>query len=117
MTAPVQVGPTPDGGPTPTHWGRGLRQRPPNPRTAITRRQLELLRLAANGNTNAAIARHLGITPTTVNQTLRTTYLKLGAKDRTHAVAIALVRGLLEPKDIAGVQMLPAGVSVHRDAA
>lgn len=116
MTTPV-LGPSPtSGGPAP-HRASGARQRPPDPKTAITRRQLELLRLAANGNSNATIARWLGITPTTVNHSLRSTYLKLGARDRTNAVAIALVRGLLEPSDIANVQMLAGRTSVHRHSA
>ncbi|MFK8851314.1 helix-turn-helix transcriptional regulator [Streptomyces sp. Ac-502] len=83
----------------------------------MTRRELEMLRLAANGNTNVTIARWLDITPTTVNHGLRRAYAKLGAQDRTHAVAVALVRGLLKPHEIAGVQMLPAGTSVHRHSA
>lgn len=117
MNVPVQVGPSsPSGGPAP-HKATAGRIRPIDPRTSITRRELELLRLAANGNTNEMIARHLAITKDTVNGTLRRSYLKLGARDRTHAVAIALIRGLIEPKDIAGVQMLPGRMSVHSDAA
>lgn len=113
MNVPVQVGPSPiSGGPVP-HKAKGCRHRPLDSRYPITRRELELLCLAANGNTNEMIARHLGITKDTVNGTLRKSYLKLGARDRTHAVAIALIRGLIEPKDIAGVQMLPGRMSVH----
>nr|WSX25525.1 helix-turn-helix transcriptional regulator [Streptomyces tubercidicus] len=95
------------------HKARGCRNRPLDSRYPITRRELELLRLAANGNTNEMIARHLGITKDTVNGTLRSVYRKLGAKDRTNAVAIALVRGLIEPHEIAGVQMLPGRMSIH----
>lgn len=91
--------------------------KPAKHRAHLTRRELEMLRLAANGNTNETIARWLGITSTTVNHGLRRAYAKLGANDRTHAVAIALVRGLIAPKEIAGVQMLPRGTSVHRNTA
>lgn len=101
--------------PTPhraAHYGR-----PILPRACITRRELQLLRLAANGNTNETIARHLGITKDTVNGTLRRVYLKLGAKDRTNAVAIALVRGVLTTSDIACV-VDPGGMaSVHAHTA
>ncbi|WP_448333552.1 LuxR C-terminal-related transcriptional regulator [Streptomyces sp. DSM 41534] len=94
------------------HYGR-----PILPRARITRRELQLLRLAANGNTNEVIARHLGITPTTVNGTLRRVYLKLGAKDRTNAVAIALVRGVLAAPDIACVVDPGGTASVHAKSA
>jgi len=113
VTAPVPVGlPQTSGGPAP-HKAKACRNRPHDTRYPITRRELELLRLAANGNTNETIARHLGITKDTVNGTLRKSYLKLGARDRTHAVAIALIRGLIEPKDVAGVQTPPGRMSVH----
>lgn len=61
----------------------------------LTRRQREVLLLAANGNTNAAIAAWLGITAHTVNETLRRAYTTLGAADRAQAVAIALAIGEL----------------------
>lgn len=117
MTAPVQVGPSPaDSGPTP-HPGTAGRIRPIDPRTPITTRQLEVLRLAANGHSNDSIGRRLNISPTTVNHSLRSTYLKLGARDRTHAVAIAIVRGLIREQDIVGVQLVPGRSSVHRNTA
>ncbi|MEU0589926.1 helix-turn-helix domain-containing protein [Streptomyces ardesiacus] len=59
----------------------------------LTARQRQVLLLAANGNTNTEIAAWLGITPTTVNHTLRRAYSILGASDRTQAVAIALAVG------------------------
>jgi DNA-binding CsgD family transcriptional regulator len=76
-----------------------------------------MLRLAANGNTNEQIARHLGISTHTVNSTLRRVYLKLGARDRTNAVAIALVRGLIRVSDIACVQDPGGTNSVHANTA
>ena len=113
MIAPARVGSSPNsGGPVPDRVKK-LRYRPADPRMPITRRELEMLRLAANGNTNETIARHLGITKDTVNGALRSVYRKLGAKDRTNAVAIALVRGLIKPQEIAGVQMLPGRMSIH----
>jgi hypothetical protein len=38
----------------------------------------------------------LGIAASTVHERLHRTYRKLGARDRAHAVAIALVTGLLD---------------------
>ncbi|MGV9588218.1 helix-turn-helix domain-containing protein [Streptomyces tendae] len=59
----------------------------------LTARQRQVLILAANGNTNAAIATWLGITATTVNEILGRAYTALGASDRAQAVAIALAVG------------------------
>ncbi|MFE2497136.1 helix-turn-helix transcriptional regulator [Streptomyces scopuliridis] len=56
----------------------------------LTRRQREVLLLAANGNSNADIGRWLWITPDTVNGILRNAYRALGAGDRAQAVALAL---------------------------
>jgi LuxR family transcriptional regulator of spore coat protein len=62
---------------------------------SLTARQREVLGLAANGNTNAAIAAWLCIRPDTVNGILRNAYRVLGATDRAQAVAIALAVGEL----------------------
>ncbi|MEU6543926.1 helix-turn-helix transcriptional regulator [Streptomyces sp. NPDC046859] len=61
----------------------------------LTRRQREVLLLAANGNTNAAIAAWLGTRPDTVASILTAAYRRLGATDRAQAVAIALAVGEL----------------------
>ncbi len=66
----------------------------------LTRRQLEVLRLAANGNTAAEIAGWLGVTADTINGTLRHAYRNLGVNDRAHAGAVAWRVGLLRPGDI-----------------
>ncbi|MET7933458.1 helix-turn-helix transcriptional regulator [Streptomyces sp. NPDC005322] len=117
MTVPAAIGPSsPDGGPAP-HRAAHYSKRTTQPRARITRRELQLLRLAANGNTNDMIARYLGISTHTVNGALRRLYLKLGAADRANAVAIALVRGLLVPADIAGVRDPGGTTSVHADSA
>lgn len=87
------------------------------PRARITRRELQLLVLAANGNTNERIAHYLDISAYTVNETLRRVYLKLGAVDRANAVAIALVRGVIKSSDIAGVRDPGGMASVHANTA
>jgi DNA-binding NarL/FixJ family response regulator len=72
---------------------------PPAPRP-LTRRQRETLLLAANGNTNTAIAAWRGITPSSVAEILTAAYRRLGATDRAQAVAIALAIGELGVHDI-----------------
>lgn len=82
------------------HPAASCRRLPGDPRTPLTHRQVEILRLVANGGTNAAIGRRLGITADTVNESVRKSCRKLGAVDRAHAVALALVSGVLTPADI-----------------
>ena len=62
----------------------------------LTRRELEVLELIREGNKNKQIADQLSISETTVNFHIRNIVGKLQAKDRTHAVTIALRRGLLQ---------------------
>ncbi len=61
----------------------------------ITRREVDVLKLAARGNSNALIAAALGISSETVKGYMSSILLKLQARDRTHAVMIALERGIL----------------------
>jgi len=62
---------------------------------ALTARELDVLRLIRDGHRNKQIADDLGIAETTVNFHIKNLVDKLGANDRTHAVTIALRRGLL----------------------
>lgn len=62
---------------------------------ALTRQQREVLALVANGHTNARIGRRLGVEPQSVTRYLTAIYRALGANDRAHAVAIALLTGEL----------------------
>jgi DNA-binding NarL/FixJ family response regulator len=61
----------------------------------LTPRELEVLRLVRDGHKNKQIADRLTIAETTVNFHIKNIVDKLGANDRTHAVTIALRRGLL----------------------
>ncbi|MGW5426845.1 helix-turn-helix domain-containing protein [Streptomyces sp. NPDC004059] len=61
----------------------------------LTARQREVLLLAANGNSNADIAAWRGVTQHSVAEILTAAYKRLGARDRTQAVAIALAVGEL----------------------
>jgi len=50
----------------------------------------------ANGSSNKIIASNLNISEHTVKNHLKSILSKLGANDRTHAVTIAMKRGILE---------------------
>jgi DNA-binding NarL/FixJ family response regulator len=63
--------------------------------TALTRREVDVLRLVAAGQRNRDIARHLHIGETTVKSHLLHIFDKLGVDDRTRAVTLALERGIL----------------------
>jgi DNA-binding NarL/FixJ family response regulator len=62
----------------------------------LTEREVEVLRQVASGNANKIIADNLGISEETVKAHMRKILSKLGANDRTHAVAIGLKRGIIE---------------------
>ena len=59
----------------------------------LTSRELEILRLAAQGLTNKAIGQEMGISDRTVQGHLANIFGKLGAASRTEAVTEALKRG------------------------
>jgi DNA-binding CsgD family transcriptional regulator len=63
----------------------------------LTRRELEVLRCIAAGDTNKDVARHLAISPKTVMHHTTSIYRKLGAHGRAEATATALRLGLLDP--------------------
>ena len=62
----------------------------------LTPREVDVLSLVARGNANKAIGARLSLTEETVKSHIRNILGKLGANDRTHAVAIALKRGIIE---------------------
>lgn len=62
----------------------------------LTARELDVLRLIRDGNRNKQIADQLCIAETTVNFHIKNLVEKLQANDRTHAVTIAIRRGLLQ---------------------
>jgi DNA-binding NarL/FixJ family response regulator len=61
----------------------------------LTARELEVLRLIRDGLRNKQIAGQLTISENTVNFHIKNLMDKLRANDRTHAVTIALQRGML----------------------
>lgn len=62
----------------------------------LSEREIEVLRMVAGGNANKEIGAQLDITEETVKGHLKNIMAKLGANDRTHAVTIALKRGIIE---------------------
>jgi len=62
----------------------------------LTARELDVLRLIRDGYRNKQIADQLSISENTVNFHIKNLVDKLQANDRTHAVTIALRRGLLQ---------------------
>jgi predicted ATPase/DNA-binding CsgD family transcriptional regulator len=63
--------------------------------TPLSERELEVLRLVAQGLSSKAIARRLSIFPSTVNHHLTSVFTKLSVDTRAQAVAVATQRGLL----------------------
>jgi DNA-binding NarL/FixJ family response regulator len=62
---------------------------------SLTERELEILKIVAQGNANKAIAYELSISEATVKNHMASILNKLKAKDRTDAIMIALQRGLI----------------------
>jgi DNA-binding NarL/FixJ family response regulator len=62
----------------------------------LSSREIDVLRLIAGGNANKEIAARLSIAEETVKSHVTNILAKLGANDRTHAVTIALKRGIIE---------------------
>ncbi len=65
------------------------------PRIGLTPREIEVLRLVADGLSNAQIAERIGRTEGTVKVHLKNILQKLDVKDRTEAVTTALRRGFI----------------------
>ena len=82
-------------------------EEPPSPRTdehrdsmpgGITMREIEVLRLLAQGRTNPEIAQELEISRGTVKIHVQHIIAKLGVSDRTQAAVRAIELGLLHPE-------------------
>ncbi len=61
----------------------------------LSERELEVLALVAAGNSNREIGARLEVTEETIKAHMKHIAAKLGANDRTHAVTLALARGIL----------------------
>ena len=62
----------------------------------LSEREVEVLRLISRGQSNKGIAHHLAITEATVKTHLKSIFVKLDVADRTHAVTVAIRRGIIE---------------------
>jgi DNA-binding NarL/FixJ family response regulator len=69
---------------------------PAGSRGKLTRRQREILQLLANGESTTVAARELGLSEETVKTHTKNALGRLGARNRSHAVAIALRESLIE---------------------
>ena len=65
------------------------------PQAALTPREIEVLQHVANGYGNKEIGVRLGTAAGTVKMHLQNILSKLGASDRTHAVTLAIQRGII----------------------
>jgi len=68
----------------------------PRARPTLTRRQRQILQLYADGQSTARAAKRLGLSAETVRTHTKAILSRLGARDRAHAVAIALRSALIE---------------------
>jgi DNA-binding NarL/FixJ family response regulator len=64
--------------------------------SALTPREISVLKLIAGGNANKEIAAQLHISEESAKGYVKNILQKLGANDRTHAVTIGLKRGIIE---------------------
>ena len=85
---------------TTTRLMKGLADLSPQraePAQSLTQREIELLRLVAEGMSNKAIAQTLSISENTVKYHMKNILQKLGVQNRTEAVTQAIRAGLLDP--------------------
>ena len=69
---------------------------PRGSRGKLTRRQRQILQLLANGDSTTAAARQLDLSEETVKTHTKNVLARLSARNRTHAVAIALREALID---------------------
>jgi DNA-binding CsgD family transcriptional regulator len=67
----------------------------------VTPAEVRVLTAIARGHTAKEVAHRIGISPHTAREHVKSLRRKLGAKTAAHAVAIALVEGVIGPEDVA----------------
>lgn len=80
---------------TPSVAARLMERLRNNSDSMLSAREVEILRLVAQGTNNKGIAAKLWISEATVKSHLNRAFEKLGAVDRTSAVTVALKRGII----------------------
>ncbi|MGH2479032.1 MAG: tetratricopeptide repeat protein, partial [Ktedonobacteraceae bacterium] len=78
-----------------TETSSHIRERAPNTPYNLTARELDVLRLLAEGHADARIAKLLVVSPRTINTHLRSIYARLGVSTRSAATRIALEQKLV----------------------
>jgi two-component system, NarL family, response regulator len=68
---------------------------PKGSRGSITNRQRQILQLLADGESTTVAARQLGLSEETIKTHMKNILARLGAKNRSHAVAIGLRESLI----------------------
>jgi predicted ATPase/DNA-binding CsgD family transcriptional regulator len=76
-------------------WQRGDLEPVATPPSGLTAREVEILRLVAEGLTNAQVADRLYLSPKTVSTHLGSIYGKLGVTSRAGATRVALEQGIV----------------------
>lgn len=79
----------------------------PTTGTSLSSRQIEVLRLVAMGASATSIADELSISEATVRTHVKNILERLGAKNRAHAVALAICRGLLGEQQLSSFDCEP----------
>lgn len=82
--------------PLPPHIAARLAMRGAHP--ILTRREIDIIELIANGMRNKEIATALAIAEETVHAHVKKIFVKLHVNDRTAAISIALRRGIIHLK-------------------
>ena len=82
--------------------------------TPLSRRETEILKHVAEGNSNKLIASALGIGEQTIKNYIASIMRKLNANDRTHAVVLAIRRGWLNIGEISDLPIEEELVSSPR---
>jgi DNA-binding NarL/FixJ family response regulator len=80
-------------------FARVPQPRPDSHLSRLTEREVQVLGLVARGLTNAEIARELVVSDATAKTHVSNVLLKLGLRDRIHAVIYAYESGLIQPGD------------------
>ncbi|MNG34752.1 putative transcriptional regulatory protein NarL [compost metagenome] len=77
---------------------RGWRAHPVRARAQLSGKELQVLELLADGQSNKAVAMALGVSENTVKFHLKQVFRKLSVENRSAAISTALREGLLDPR-------------------